>query len=101
MHPPRDSLEQFRSSDPPLADGRSSRIKEALPDDRLDGKTPAALQGRYPRGHLSRPACSHVKQVAKRPGTRRTPAELFRPGFLLRKGDADVCVCKTSLPAGD
>src|SRR5215467_10903121 len=24
------------------------------------------------RGHLSRPACSHVKQVAKRPGTRRT-----------------------------
>src|SRR6516225_3595102 len=24
------------------------------------------------RGHLSRPACSHVKQIAKRPGTRRT-----------------------------
>src|SRR5688500_9477771 len=51
---------------PRWADGRSSRIKEALPDDRLDGKMPTALQGRYPRGHLSRPACSHVKQVAKR-----------------------------------
>ena len=36
------------------------------------------------RGHLSRPACSHVKQLAKQAGDRMIPAEpLFRPGFLL------------------
>src|ERR1044072_8299022 len=35
------------------------------------------------RGHLSRPACSHVKQFAKQAGDIWIPAEpLFRPGFL-------------------
>src|SRR6185312_996669 len=34
------------------------------------------------RGHLSRPACSHVKQLAKQAGDRMIPAEpLFRPVF--------------------
>src|SRR6188474_1560270 len=37
------------------------------------------------RGHLSRPACSHVKQVAKRPGTRVPGQDLFPAGFLLAK----------------
>ena len=31
------------------------------------------------RGHLSRPACSHVKQIAKRPGTREPGPRIF-PG---------------------
>src|SRR5215471_6051441 len=35
------------------------------------------------RGHLSRPACSHVKQLAKQAGDKVIPAELlFRPDFL-------------------
>src|SRR5579885_2471129 len=35
------------------------------------------------RGHLSRPACSHVKKLAKQAGDRMIPAELpFRPDFL-------------------
>src|ERR1700755_3369829 len=35
------------------------------------------------RGHLSRPACSHVKKLAKQAGDRMIPAEPpFRPGFL-------------------
>src|SRR6185437_5957395 len=34
------------------------------------------------RGHLSRPACSHVKQIAKRPGTREPGRDIFlRPVF--------------------
>jgi hypothetical protein len=33
---------------------------------------------------LSRPACSHVKQLAKQAGDVLIPAEpMFRPGFLL------------------
>src|SRR5208283_3566180 len=35
------------------------------------------------RGHLSRPACSHVKQIAKRPGTRVPGRDLSPAGFLL------------------
>ncbi len=35
------------------------------------------------RGHLSRPACSHVKQVAKRPGTREPGRDFSPAGFLL------------------
>src|SRR4051794_14388466 len=35
------------------------------------------------RGHLSRPACSHVKQLAKQAGDTWIPVEpMFRPGFL-------------------
>jgi hypothetical protein len=35
------------------------------------------------RGHLSRPACSHVKQLAKQAGDSVIPVEhMFRPGFL-------------------
>src|SRR5438270_12147978 len=36
------------------------------------------------RGHLSRPACSHVKKLAKQAGDRRDPGRtlLFRPVFL-------------------
>jgi hypothetical protein len=36
------------------------------------------------RGHLSRPACSHVKQLAKQAGDRVIPAELFvQAGFFM------------------
>jgi hypothetical protein len=35
------------------------------------------------RGHLSRPACSHVKQVAKRPGTRVPGREFFSGRFFV------------------
>src|SRR5262249_62265634 len=35
------------------------------------------------RGHLSRPACSHVKQLAKRPGTHRTPGGAFPAGLFV------------------
>src|SRR4029079_7308653 len=35
------------------------------------------------RGHLSRPACSHVKQIAKRPGTREPGRDISPAGFLL------------------
>ncbi len=35
------------------------------------------------RGHLSRPACSHVKQLAKQAGDRLIPAEPFvQAGFF-------------------
>ena len=51
-----------------------------------------ALQRSLSRGHLSRPACSHVKQIAKRPGTRGPGGDIFRPGFLLAEGDPDVRV---------
>src|SRR6185437_2269765 len=34
------------------------------------------------RGHLSRPACSHVKQIAKRPGTRE-PGRRFSGRFFI------------------
>ena len=43
-----------------------------------------AIQHDLSRGHLSRPACSHVKQVAKRPGTRVSPAaDVFPAGFFV------------------
>src|SRR4051794_32448762 len=32
------------------------------------------------RGHLSRPACSHVKQLAKQAGDRSDPGRTFRSG---------------------
>jgi hypothetical protein len=32
---------------------------------------------------LSRPACSHVKQLAKRPGTREPGRDISPAGFLL------------------
>src|SRR5262249_15588840 len=37
------------------------------------------------RGHLSRPACSHVKQVAKKAGDAWTRRNDFRPGFCWAK----------------
>src|SRR6478752_2315670 len=67
----------------------------------LDHKPSVTLQLGLSRGHLSRPACSHVKQIAKRPGTRWAPAEHFRPGFLLGKGDPDVRVRAAKLPPRD
>src|SRR5262249_46826356 len=38
------------------------------------------------RGHLSRPACSHVKRVAKRPGTREPGRDISPGRFFV--GDA-------------
>jgi hypothetical protein len=36
------------------------------------------------RGHLSRPACSHVKQLAKQAGDNWIPAELIvQAGFFM------------------
>jgi len=32
------------------------------------------------RGHLSRPACSHVKQLAKQAGDRSAPGRTYRSG---------------------
>ncbi len=46
---------------------------------------PPATNG-LSRGHLSRPACSHVKQLAKRPGTREPGRDISPAGFLLAKG---------------
>src|SRR3569832_2211620 len=63
------------------------------------------------RGHLRRPACSHVKKLAKQAGDRMIPAELpFRPDFLwpdfrgsLRKdrleGSRSTMVTIKSVPA--
>src|SRR5215831_18809076 len=65
----------------------------ALSDDWLDGKGQSPYELWLSRGHLSRPACSHVKQIAKRPGTRTRSLGTFpRPGFLLAKGGPDVRV---------
>ena len=75
--------------------------RNPLADDQLDEKPSVTLQLGLSRGHLSRPACSHVKQIAKRPGTRWAPAEHFRPGFLLGKGDPDVRVRAAKLPPRD
>jgi hypothetical protein len=36
------------------------------------------------RGHLSRPACSHVKEIAKQAGDNLIPAEpIVQAGFFL------------------
>ncbi len=40
------------------------------------------------RGHLSRPACSHVKQIAKRPEG-MFPTRPLGPGFLLETGHGE------------
>src|ERR1700686_2250949 len=45
-----------------------------LSDGRLDGKGAREYQHDLSRGDLSRPACSHVKQVAKQAGDRGIPA---------------------------
>src|SRR5258708_5784493 len=47
-------------------------------------KSPARTSFNPFRGHLSRPACSHVKQLAKQAGDRSDPGRTlrFRPGFL-------------------
>src|SRR6202045_1287464 len=41
------------------------------------------------RGHLSRPACSHVKQLAKRPGTREPGPRICPPGRVLFLADEE------------
>jgi hypothetical protein len=47
------------------------------------------------RGHLSRPACSHVKQLAKQAGDRSDPGRTYvQAGFFY--GLMSVVVCETS-----
>jgi hypothetical protein len=47
-------------------------------------KSPPGTNIHALRGHLSRPACSHVKQLAKQAGDRLIPAELFvQAGFFM------------------
>src|SRR3954462_10023491 len=51
-----------------------------LSDGRLDGKGAREYQHHLSRGDLSRPACSHVKQVAKQAGDSVIPACGIFPG---------------------
>src|SRR5277367_5688539 len=51
-----------------------------LSDGRLDGKGAREYQRDLSRGDLSRPACSHVKQVAKQAGDSVIPACGIFPG---------------------
>src|SRR6202035_2591859 len=51
-----------------------------LSDDRLDGKGTREYQHDLSRGDLSRPACSHVKEVAKQAGDSVIPACGIFPG---------------------
>src|SRR3954454_3841732 len=51
-----------------------------LSDGRLDGKSTREYQVHLSRGDLSRPACSHVKQVAKQAGDSVIPACGIFPG---------------------
>src|SRR6266545_1641023 len=51
------------------------------------------------RGHLSRPACSHVKQIAKRPGTRGPGGMISGRDFCWAKEAPHVRVQK--LPPRD
>src|SRR5260370_42639739 len=51
-----------------------------LSDGRLDGKGASEYQHDLSRGDLSRPACSHVKQVAKQAGDSVIPARGILPG---------------------
>src|SRR3954468_1365247 len=51
-----------------------------LSDDRLDGKGAREYQRDLSRGDLSRPACSHVKQVAKQAGDTCDPGLWNFPG---------------------
>src|SRR6202012_945283 len=52
-----------------------------LSDGRLDGKGATEYEHDLSRGDLSRPACSHVKQVAKQAGDTCDPGLLeFFPG---------------------
>src|SRR5205807_428333 len=70
---------------PPTTCARADADPRRLADDRLDGKPRAAYELDLSRGDLSRPACSHVKQVAKRPGTRSDPAENHPAGFFVAR----------------
>src|SRR3979490_2873055 len=51
-----------------------------LSDGRLDGKGASEYLHDLSRGDLSRPACSHVKQVAKQAGDSVIPACGIFPG---------------------
>src|ERR1700688_5303205 len=51
-----------------------------LSDGRLDGKGASEYQHDLSRGDLSRPACSHVKEVAKQAGYSVIPACGIFPG---------------------
>jgi hypothetical protein len=55
-----------------------------LAEGRLDGKTSSEYQHDLSRGDLGRPACSHVKEIAKQAGDSVIPAcgEIFQAGFL-------------------
>src|SRR3978361_868716 len=54
-----------------------------LSDGRLDGKSATEYEDDLSRGDLSRPACSHVKQVAKQAGDTCDPGlwNFSRPVF--------------------
>src|ERR1700754_4375141 len=55
-----------------------------LSDGLLDGKGIANYAYDLSRGDLSRPACSHVKQVAKQAGdVWSRPVEFFQAGFFV------------------
>jgi O-succinylhomoserine sulfhydrylase len=54
-----------------------------LSDGRLDGKGASEYQHDLSRGDLSRPACSHVKQIAKQAGDDVIPALIFQAGFFV------------------
>src|SRR6202521_6282490 len=82
----------MRSGRMPLAPGGSVKltgIRSLMPkikgfyrlsDGRLDGKGAREYQHDLSRGDLSRPACSHVKQVAKQAGDSVIPACGIFPG---------------------
>jgi hypothetical protein len=55
-----------------------------LSEGRLDGKSASEYQHNLSRGDLSRPACSHVKKIAKQAGDSVIPAcgIFFQAGFL-------------------
>jgi hypothetical protein len=56
-----------------------------LADGRLDGKGATEYEHDLSRGDLSRPACSHVKQVAKQAGDTCDPGlwKCFQAGFFV------------------
>src|SRR3954463_6620064 len=62
---------------------RSLLALDRLPDTCLDGKIARAYHPTLSRGHLSRSACRHVKQGAKRPGTRVPGQDFFLGRFFI------------------
>ena len=53
------------------------------------------------RGHLSRPACSHVKQIAKRPGTRGPGGHIPAGFFVGRRRASWTRLLEPAVPPGN